>query len=458
MDPQKLRELAAAELEEARQIQEKADSENRTLTVEEINLYNAHVTKSEEYLRSAERKEKFEKVDKQLQKPQERKSVPEIVGSGGSRIEVTSGPKMYRYGQLRAFNGPNANLNAYRSGRFILATIFGHASSRQWCREHGIELRIDNEPDSRAMSEGVNSAGGYLVPDEFEQTIIDLRELYGNARRNLRVVPMSSDHSTQPKKTGGLTAYPIGEAEDLTESQQGWGSVEMTARKWAVLTRISTELSEDSIINLADDIAMDCALAFATSEDTACIDGDGTSTYHKIIGIRTLMIDGSHTGSYYDVTSGCDNWSEVAANILLAVMARVPKYARVGSKWHCSPLAKVSVFDRLLAAAGGNTNQNLAEGQPARYMGYPIEEWPAMPETDASAALNNKIMLMFGNLSMSSKIGTRRGITIQRLSELYAASDQIGIKATERFDINHHSITGATSTDAGPICGLYGGT
>jgi HK97 family phage major capsid protein len=112
-----------------------------------------------------------------------------------------------------------------------------------------------------------------------------------------------------------------------------------------------------------------------------------------------------------------------------------------------------------MSAKGGVTMRETIDG-PYRpqYMGYPIEEWPAMPTDDTSAALNNKIMLMFGNLVQSSKMGVRRGITVKRLEERYAEFDQVGILMTERFTINHHTITGATSSDAGPIIGLLGGT
>lgn len=457
MDPIKLRELASAELEEARKIQEKADSESRTLTVEEIHSYNDHVNKSEELLRTAERKERFQNVDDQLQKPQDKKSQPEI--GTGEKIEVPSGIKTYRYGQLKAFKGQNAQLNAYRSGRFLAAVLFDHAISRQWCHEHGIEIRKDMESESRAMSESINTAGGFIVPNEFEQTIIDLREQYGVARQQLRISPMGSDHSNEPKKTGGLTAYPVGEGVEITESEQSWGNVEMTARKWGVLTRISTELNEDALINLADDLANDGALAFATAEDNACIDGDGTSTYHGIIGIRTMMIDGSHTGSYVDGGTGCDNWSEITDAHLLSIQAAIkPVQARRGAAWHVSPYAAVAVFARLLRAAAGNTQQILAGEAPKSYNGYPIVEWPSMPEDDASAVLNNKIMIIFGNLRMSSKMGVRRAITVLRLLERYAERDQIGIRFTERYTINHHSITGATSTERGPVCGFMGGT
>jgi len=455
MDPLKLRELAAAEAEAARAIRDKCEAEGRGMTSEEANAFDGHVKKAEQLEQDATRAERLAKLETKLETPQETKSTPEI--ADGERIQV-SGPRFTRFGQLRAFKGPKAEIEAYRSGRFLAATLFKHAPSRQWCREHGVELRMDTDVDSRAMGESINTAGGFIVPDEFERSIIDLRERYGNARRNCRIKPMASDHSNEPKKTGGLTAYPVGENSQLTESAQTWGNVELTAKKWGVLLRISSELSEDALINLAEDIASDAALAFATAEDQACIDGDGTSDYHGIVGIRTKMIDGDHTYSYVEAAGTGDNWSEVDAADLTNVMAALPQYARQGAKWHCSPLAKVAVFDRLSSAGGGNTIVTLEQGASLRpkYMGYPIEEWPAMPTDDSGAALNAKIMLIFGNMQMSSKMGVRRGITVKTLGERYADYDQIGIIATERMTIVHHTIGDGSAR--GPVVGLLGNT
>lgn len=457
MTVRELKERAAQEAKAARDIKDKADAEVREMTKEEADQFDALCAKSRKTLREAERQEEIEAIEAKLNTPEPRQSMPEI--SGGERIQVVDAQKLYRFGTLRAFRGPQAMAAAYRSGRFLAAVLFDHAASRTWCREHGIEIRKDMEHERRDMSESINTAGGFIVPDEFEQTIIDLREQYGVARQQLRISPMASDHSNEPKKTGGLTAYPIGENTEITESDQTWANVELTARKWGVLTRISTELNEDSLINLADDLAQDAALAFATAEDNACIDGDGTSNYHGITGIRTLMIDGSHTGSYVDGSSSCDNWSEITDAHLLSIQAAIkPVAARRGAAWHVSPYAAVAVFARLLRAVAGNNQLILAGEAPKSYNGYPIVEWPSMPEDDSSAALNNKIMIIFGNLRMSSKMGVRRGITVLRLLERYAEKDQIGIRFTERYTINHHSITGTASTARGPVCGFMGGT
>ena len=452
-----LRERCSEEAQAARDIKDKADAEDRGMTADEVVEFEKHLNESDRLEREADMQERLEKTEARLNKPELRKVPGEI--SDGSRIEVVS-PKMYRYGHLLAFKGPNAQRDAYRSGRFLAATLFNHAVSRQYCRDHGIELRIDTEIDSRAMSEGINTAGGFLVPDEFESSVIDLREEYGNARRNCRVKPMASDHTNEPKKTGRLTATPVGENTALTESQQTWGNVELTAKKWGFITKISSELNEDSLISLADDIAKDAALAFATAEDEACIDGDGTGTYHGIVGIRTKMIDPAFVGSLVEAAGTGDEWDEIDPADLTNVMAALPAYARRGAKWHCSPLAKVAVFDRLTSAGAGNTIITLEQGGSIapRYMGYPIEEWPAMPTVDQPATtLNDVVMLMFGDMMMSSKMGVRRGMTIKSLMELFAASDQIGIMVTERMTINHHSIGGAAGV-RGPIIGLLGTT
>lgn len=457
MDPLELRQQANQENSLAEEILNKAKEEKRVCTENERKLVIEHQERAKQYLAQAKLLEDQQHLTAELTRPQERKVTPEI--ASGERIEVVGGPKLYRAGKLRAFTGPKAAEDAYWCGMWLRSALYGHARSRQLCEQRGMRFERENFADSRAMGEGVNTAGGFLVPDTFEQTIIDLREQYGAARRNLRVVPMSSDHSNEPKKTGGLTAYPRGENAAATESQQGWGNVELTARSWDVLTRMSVELSEDALISLAEDLATDCARAFAEAEDNACIDGDGTSTYHGIVGIRTRIIDGTHSASVVDAAQTGDNWSEISDDDLLLVMAALPKYAEVGAKWHCSKIARVAVFSRLLRAAGGATMAEISAGAAPSYMGFPIEEWASMPGTaglGTGTDLNDKCMILFGNMTLSSKMGSRKGITIQRLGELYATQGQIGIMASERFDIVHHSL--GSTTVAGPIISLNGTT
>ena len=441
-----LREKAAEAAEAARAVKEKTDEEARGFTEEEATEFDNHLNDAERLEGEADRQERLEKTEARLNEPQKRQVTPET--ADGSRIEVTT-PDMFKAGKLRSFTGPKADANAFRAGKWLMATIMGDPNARQWCRDHDVEMRV--------QTESVNTAGGFLVPTEMETAIINLRETYGVARQECRIQQMGSDHTLIPRRTGGVTAYFIGETGEITLSEKSWNQVELTAKKLGALTRMSTDLSEDAVINLADDLANEMAYAFAVKEDQCLIDGDGTSTFGGMTGIRIKMIDGDHDGSFVAAASAGDNWSEITDADLTAVEAALPLYADVGAKWYCSKLAKVAVFNRLIKASGGVTAKEMAEGTANMYDGYPIVKMAAMPTDDASAALNGKIMLFFGNLAMSTTLGTRRGITIKVTDQRYIEFDQIGIQATQRFCIVNHDIGGASGV-RGPLVGLKGTT
>src|SRR5229473_315589 len=119
---------------------------------------------------------------------------------------------------------------AYTAGMLFKATIFDHAESIEWCKAHGV-------PIQKAQGEGIDSAGGFLVPEELMANIIVLREQFGVFRRECRVVPMGSDTLNWPRRTGGLTAFFTGENTAVTESQAAWDNVNLSAKKLAALTR-----------------------------------------------------------------------------------------------------------------------------------------------------------------------------------------------------------------------------
>jgi HK97 family phage major capsid protein len=440
-----LREKAVQEAQLARDIKDKADQQARGLTTEEAGQFDSHLTESERLEKEAARQEKLEAAEKRLNEPAKRQVPGET--ANGDRIDVT-GPDLFRFGQLRAFKGPKASADAYASGQFLLASIMGNAKSRQWCRDRGIELRV--------QTEGVNTAGGFVVPDVMERAIIDLRETYGMFRQSARVLPMSSDHSIVPRRTGGVTAYFVGESSAITESDKSWNQVELTAKKLGALTRMSTDLSEDAIINIADDLAQEMAYAFAAKEDACGIDGDGTSTYGGMFGIRPKMIDGNHAGSYVEAITAGHHFADIDALDLTNVMGALPVYARANAKWYCSAAAKSTIFDRLATSLAGNNAATVAAGALPRYMGYPIVEGAAMP-AGVDTDYNDAVMLWFGDMTLSSTFGDRRGITIQVSSDRYMEYDQIGVKATERFCIVNHDIGGTTGV-RGPIVGLLGTT
>ena len=436
-----IKERAVKEAESAREIKDKADQEGRGLNVEEALAFDKHLAEADRLEQEAQRQEKLESIEMKQAAPAERKVAPEL--ANGKRIEVVT-PELFRYSKLRAFIGPKAEVNAYTAGKWLLAVTTDNAAARQWCRDRGVEIRV--------QVEGINTAGGFVVPDVMERAIIDLRENYGMFRANARVVPMGSDHVNIPRRAGGVDAYFVGETTAITESEKSWNQVELTAKKLGALVRMSTDLSEDAIINLADDLAQEMAWAFAKKEDECGLDGDGTLTYGGMHGLTVMFIDGTHTKGQDQGTSPYTSWSHATfADEVVAVMGLAPAYALANAKWYIHPSGKAGLFDALALQAGGAQVRELVNGISApMFAGYPIVVSAAMP----SAPVNTKVAFFFSHLALSTTFGDRRGITIKVSTERYLEYDQIGIQATVRFCIVNHDI--GDNTNAGPLIASIG--
>lgn len=372
----------------------------------------------------------------------------------------------FRYGQLRAFTR-NLTLSdgtqmpaeeaAYRAGMWMAAALYQKDWAKSWLRERGIDLMAQDENGQvRVMSGGTLAGGGALVPVEMEQAIIDLRDEYGAARKLVRVRPMSTDQKTIPRRTGGVTAYFFSDDDGagINASDKAWGSVNLVAKKLGALCRISEDLEEDAIIDVVDDLAQEMAYAFAVKEDQCFFDGDGTSTYGGITGIRTKFA-GTAYASRITAASGHDTFAEIDTADLAAVMAGPAAYGKPMAKWVVSETAKSLIFDRLKAAAGGNDIITLGNMPRPAYLGYEIVTSEAMP-SGAATDYTNLVMALFGRFDLAASMGNRRGITVQVLRERYAELGQIGIKGTERFDLNVHDL--GSTADKGPVAALYGGT
>lgn len=341
--------------------------------------------------------------------------------------------------------GRKADERAYRFAKWFTGAVVGVESAKQFCKDNGIEIK--------AHSEGTNYLGGYLVPPEFSNDIIDLREQYGVARRVARVVPMGSDTLSIPRRTGGLTAYFVGEATAITESSKSWNQVNLVARKLGVLSLWSSELNEDAMVSIGDDLAGEIAFAFSYKEDDCYFNGDGTSTYGGINGVRNRLLDVFTTSGgtglvLVTAVASTGYWDEITLAQFHNVVGALPLYARGDAQWICSTTFYDTVMAKLQTAAGGNTVADIANGGQPRFLGYPVTFSQVMPTT---AAVSH-IPVVFGNFRLGTTFGDRRMLALALSSDYKFAEDQLAIRGTERFDINVHDV-GATGT-AGPIVGL----
>src|SRR5579859_6350005 len=61
---------------------------------------------------------------------------------------------------------------AYVAGKWFQAALFNNAEALEWCKWNGVAIQ-------KVEGVGINSTGGFLVPEELMANIIILREEYG---------------------------------------------------------------------------------------------------------------------------------------------------------------------------------------------------------------------------------------------------------------------------------------
>lgn len=349
----------------------------------------------------------------------------------------------------------SAERQAQEWGMWFLAGPCGVKSAAEWCARNGIPIVAEK---ATGHLSNVGSLGAYLIPVEFEASIIDLREKYGVIRRYARVVTMRSDTKLQPRRTGGLTAYPLSDGAQITESKKGWDQVNLVAKKWGVLAKLSSELDEDAAIDVGNDLAEEIVYAFSQKEDECGFNGDGTSTYTGITGIREKLkgLDATVANIAGLVVGSGNAWGELVLSDFNGVKAKLPVYAQSGDvAWYCSSAFYHQVMEKLALAAGGTTPAQIAAGvgEPM-FMGKPVRFVQCMPETEA----NSQVAALYGNLRLGAMFGDRRMSTIAMSEHNDFETDQIAVRGTERFDFVAHDVGNASATAAlrkpGPIVGL----
>ena len=295
--------------------------------------------------------------------------------------------------------------DAYISGMY-LAALGGNARAKEFLA---------------AQSIGTDSLGGFTVPDPLSDALINLIEDRGTARQKSQRIVMSADTWSVPKVAGQATIYYPNEAASITDSSVSFSQVQLTAKKLAALVKMSTEVTEDSILDMLSVVVDSIAYSIALEEDKNLFNGVSG-------GVNTSGIAGDASVDDTNVASV----SALALTDLTACSSGIgnPIIGAV-NEWYMSPVVFHGAVRDLLNAAGNNSMRELEEGQRPTLLGYPVNLVSCLPSAPASGEL----VAVFGDLRLGAYFGDRRALNFKTLNELYAENDQIGVVATERIDI-----------------------
>ena len=315
--------------------------------------------------------------------------------------ETMAIPAAAKYNKSNVFASSE---DAYTAGQF-LAAVGGNAKAQEFMA---------------AQSEGTDSEGGFTVPTPLASELINLVEDYGVARSVCRRVVMGALTWSVPKLLGHATVYYPNEAQAITESDLTFGQVSLTAKKMAGLVKMSTEISEDSIISMTDTIVRDLAWAFAKEEDYNLFTGGS-------------LYSGGIQGDASIADTNVASVSDLALTDLTAAVVAAGQERGLNHQWYFSPTLWNGPIRDLLNAAGGNAISEMTGGVSPSLFGYKVNLVNAM--AGAGASTTGDLLAVFGDLSVSHYFGDRRSLNFNVLRELYAVNDQVGIVCTQRVDL-----------------------
>lgn len=268
-----------------------------------------------------------------------------------------------------------------------------------------------------ALSVGTDSAGGFTVPDEFERQLIQALEVENVMRGLATVITSSSGIKEIPVVSAHGTATWTAEAAAHTESDETFANVTLSAYKVSRLIRVSKELLNDSAFNLESYLASEFGRSIGAAEETAFVNGAGTTRPTGIVG-----------GAGVGITGGAGTATSVTTDNLLDTYHSLGRQYRRNATWMMRDATALAV--RKLK---DTTNQylwqpGLVAGQPDLLLGRPIAISDDVPAMAANAR-----SIVFADVKYYW-IADRTGFSLQRLSELYAANGQVGFIGERRVD------------------------
>ena len=269
-----------------------------------------------------------------------------------------------------------------------------------------------------ALQEGTDSEGGFLVPDEFEHTLIESLEEENIFRKLAHVITTSTGDRKIPVVASKGSASWVDEEGTINDSDDAFTQVSIGAYKLGTLIKVSNELLNDSVFNLEAYISKEFGRRIGTKEEDAFFNGNGVG---KPVGIFNAT-GGAQTG----ITTA--SATEIKADEIIDLFYSLKASYRKKAVWIVNDSTIKAI--RKLKGANGNYlwQPALTSGTPDTLLGRPVYTSSYVPTIAAGAKT-----IAFGDFSYYW-IADRQGRNFKKLSELYAATDQTGFVATQRVD------------------------
>ena len=299
----------------------------------------------------------------------------------------------------------------------------------------------------KALEDGLDPQGGYLVPVDFIQRIISKKptptRVAGmvqiiNTGRDAISIPKvayntnSTDDSTGQLYTTGFRATWTDEnptsatSMDIADANT-FGSIRIPVYTAMIKGKLTNNQVEDAAFDVSGWLESKLSETIELLRDNMIINGNGIQQPSGLL----LNPGASDNSTPAVIVSG--SASALAADQIIKLATAVPEQYEEGCRFLFN---KTSTYQAIRLLKDGNQrylfgagyqDSGMAVGKPANLVGYPYVFSGFMPNVGSST-----YPILFGDLQGYTYVN-RIGFSIQVLRELYAPNNQVGILGRVRF-------------------------
>lgn len=368
-------------VKDARKLLDTAETEERDLTAEQIEQYEKMMTDVDKIGAEIEKEERVAALESEMREVEER-----AVETQTREPEKREDPEKRK---MDAFN------------RFLRGG-----------------LRSLNETEARAMQVDDDEGGGYIVaPMKFIwdllQNVDDLNVVrqFATKHQVTDAVALGVPYlATDASDADWTIELDIGD-----ETEVKFGRRELRPHPLAKYVKISNTLIRKNALSVEQIVRERLAYKFAVAEEKAFMEGDGNQ---KPLGLFTASDDGIDTGQ--DISTG-NTTSEIKADNLIECKYTLKQPYWRNARWIFHRDA-IKMIRKMKDGEGQYLWQpGLVGGQPDRILGFPVTVAENAPKTFSTG----EYVGLLGDLT-KYWIADALSMQIQRLVELYAATNQVG--------------------------------
>lgn len=339
MTPTELRKKAAELRDKLRALLTLAEKEDRELNADELSLEADYKTKAEEYDRRAV---KAEEVDALIAAGRESTGrAGEPISGRSPVVEVIANEedKTRSFGDFLKHIAMASDHVTGRGAHERLTKVYG-STRNDWAGDK-------RSPEVRALAQSSGITGGYTVPPQFYNSLMEVAAESSIVRPRAMVLPMATDEvdipilnqTTAPTAGnsaffGGVAASWTAEAAQIGSTEPNFKQVRLTAHELTGYTAVSRTLIQNSAISVDALLTRLFGAAVGWYEDYAFLRGDGVG---KPLGVSNApaLVATAARGSATAISF---------ANARLC-WVRVPQASRMKAVWVVSNAAEEKVLD-----------------------------------------------------------------------------------------------------------------